>query len=114
MLCQLNRGVEGREDKRPNMGDLRDSGNIEQDADVIIMLYREAYYLERKEPPAGSAEYLVWSDRLQACYNEMHMIVEKQRSGPIGTVKVYCDVASNAIRDHGYQRVEDLNQQMAL
>jgi replicative DNA helicase len=115
LLCQLNRGVEGREDKRPNMGDLRDSGNIEQDADVIIMLYREAYYLERKEPQAGTSDYIVWSDRMQACYNEMHMIVEKQRSGPIGTVKVFCDVAANAIRDQGYQRVNYIEQeQMAI
>lgn len=114
LLCQLSRGVEGREDKRPNMGDLRDSGNIEQDADVIVMIYREAYYLERKEPKAGSAEYLVWADSMQRCANEMHMIVEKQRMGPIGTVKVFCDVSANAIRDSGYQRDEDPEQRMAL
>jgi replicative DNA helicase len=115
LLCQLSRGVEGREDKRPNMGDLRDSGNIEQDADVIIMIYREAYYLERKEPPVGSAEHLVWEQSMERCLNEMQMIVEKQRSGPIGTVKVFCDVASNAIRDRDYQsfKIED-QEQMAL
>ena len=115
LLCQLSRGVEGREDKRPNMGDLRDSGNIEQDADVIIMIYREAYYLERKEPPIGSAEHLVWEQSMERCLNEMQMIVEKQRMGPIGSVKVFCDVASNAIRDKDYQRVEYLDQeQMAM
>lgn len=114
LLAQLNRGVEGREDKRPNMGDLRDSGNIEQDADVVIMIYREAYYLERKEPRAGSAEYLVWTTEMERCLNEMQMIVEKQRSGPIGTVKVFVEIASNAIRDAGYQRTEVYDPQMAF
>ena len=118
LLCQLNRGIEGREDKRPNMSDLRDSGNIEQDADVIIMIYREAYYLERKEPPAGSAEYLVWSDRMQQCYHKMQMIVEKQRMGPIGSIEVYCDIASNALRDSDYEiqrhSTEMYNPQMAF
>lgn len=104
VLCQLNRGVEGREDKRPGMGDIRESGSIEQDADVVIMIYREAYYLERKEPPAGSAEHLVWTENMARCLNEMNLIVEKNRMGPIGNVKVYCDVASNAIRDSGWMR----------
>lgn len=106
VLSQLSRGVEGREDKRPNMGDLRDSGNIEQDADVIIMVYREAYYLERKEPPAGSAEHEIWQQKLEKCFNVIQLIVEKQRMGPIGTVECYCDIAANAIRDVGYSREE--------
>ncbi len=114
LLAQLNRGIEGREDKRPNMGDLRDSGNIEQDADVIIMIYREAYYLERKVPPAGSAEFLVWADQMEKCIHKMQMIVEKQRMGPIGSVEVYCDIASNAIRDSDYQRTEAYDPQMAF
>ncbi|HVN82287.1 MAG TPA: DnaB-like helicase C-terminal domain-containing protein [Terriglobia bacterium] len=114
LLCQLSRGVDGREDKRPTMADLRDSGNIEQDADVILMLYREAYYLERKEPAVGSADHLVWEKDMERCLNQMHMIVEKNRSGPIGTVKVFCDVASNAIRDCDYQREEMADQQMAF
>lgn len=104
VLSQLSRGVEGREDKRPNMGDLRDSGNIEQDADVIVMVYREAYYLERKEPPPGSAEHAVWQEHMLRCANELQLIVEKQRMGPIGSIKVFCDIASNAIRDAGYVR----------
>ena len=106
VLSQLSRGVEGREDKRPNMGDLRDSGNIEQDADVIIMVYREAYYLERKEPAIGSAEHVVWQEAMQRCFNEMQLIIEKNRMGSIGSIKLYCDIASNAVRDSDYQRDE--------
>lgn len=106
VLSQLSRGVEGREDKRPNMGDLRDSGNIEQDADVILMVYREAYYLERKEPPMGSAEHAVWQQKMEKCLNVIQLIVEKNRMGPIGTTECFCDIASNALRDTGYQRGE--------
>jgi replicative DNA helicase len=114
LLCQLSRGVEGREDKRPNMGDLRDSGNIEQDADVIIMIYREAYYLERKEPKAGTAEHLIWMAAMENALNKMQMIVEKQRMGPIGSVEVFCDVASNAIRDSGYERTTSYDSQLTF
>lgn len=103
VLSQLSRGVEGREDKRPNMGDLRDSGNIEQDADVILMVYREAYYLERKEPRAGTADHAVWQQDMERCLNKLQIIVEKQRMGPIGALDFFCDIASNAIRDQGYE-----------
>jgi replicative DNA helicase len=117
VLSQLSRGVEGREDKRPNMGDLRDSGNIEQDADVIIMVYREAYYLERKEPPIGSAEHELWQNAMERCFNKLQLIVEKQRMGPIGTVEVFCDIASNAVRNSDYeieQRSTALHDQLAF
>ncbi len=114
VLCQLSRGVEGREDKRPNMGDLRDSGNIEQDADVIVMVYREAYYLERKEPPAGSAEHQVWQEKLEKCFNVIQLIVEKQRMGPIGTVECFCDISANAIRDVGYERDMALHPELVF
>lgn len=102
LLSQLNRGVESREDKRPSMADLRESGNIEQDADVILMLYREAYYLERtmpKEQRQDSEEFVSWSLRLNKVKNQLDIIIEKQRQGPIGTVRVFCDIASNAVRD---------------
>jgi len=98
VLSQLNRAVEAREDKRPRMADLRESGSIEQDADVVIMLYRKAYYLERSEPPVGSAEHLVWQKELEGCHNELLLLVEKQRAGPVGSIKVFCDIGSNAIR----------------
>ena len=117
VLSQLSRGVEGREDKRPNMGDLRDSGNIEQDADVIIMVYREAYYLERKEPPIDSAEHAVWQVDMERCLNKLQLIVEKNRMGPIGTVEVYCDIASNAVRNNDYEaerRSAEMHEQLAF
>ncbi len=98
VLSQLNRAVEAREDKRPRMADLRESGSIEQDADVVIMLYRKAYYLERSEPPEGSAEHLVWQAELGQCVNEIQLLVEKQRSGPVGTVKCFMDIGCNAVR----------------
>lgn len=115
VLSQLSRGVEGREDKRPNMGDLRDSGNIEQDADVILMVYREAYYLERREPKSGTAEHEVWQAQIMACINKISLIVEKQRMGPIGSIDCFCDISCNAIRDLGWTRDEFINEpQMAF
>ncbi len=98
LLAQLNRGVESREDKRPRLSDLRESGSIEQDADTVIMLYRKAYYLERSEPPAGSAEFIVWQNEIEQCCNELHLLIEKQRSGPVGTIKCFVDVGCNAVR----------------
>lgn len=102
LLSQLNRMVEAREDKRPTMADLRESGNIEQDADLIIMLYREAYYLERQQPKNArmdSEEFASWQIRMNQHQNLLDAIVEKQRQGPIGTVKLFCNIASNAVRD---------------
>lgn len=99
LLSQLSRAVESRDDKRPRMADLRESGTIEQDADTVIMLYRKAYYLERSEPPAGTAEYLVWVKELEGCHNELQLLVEKNRSGPVGAIKVFCDIGANAVRN---------------
>lgn len=99
LLAQLNRAVEGREDKRPRLADLRESGSIEQDADAVIMLYRKAYYLERSEPAAGSADHLVWQRDLENCHNELQLGIEKNRAGPIGSVKVFCDIGANAVRN---------------
>jgi replicative DNA helicase len=97
-LAQLNRGVEGRDDKRPQLSDLRESGSIEQDADVAMFVYRPAFYLERQRHADMSKE----AERLQSLrevQNRLDVIVEKQRSGPIGTVELYADMASNAVRD---------------
>ena len=101
LLCQLNRQVEGREDKRPNLSDLRFSGDIEQDADVVIMLYREAYYLQRQEPDArpDSEEYATWSIRMQAVHDKIEAIFEKQRQGGTGVVRLHCNIACNAVRE---------------
>lgn len=99
LLCQINRGVEQREDKRPTLSDLRNSGDIEQDADTVLILYRPAYYLAKKEPPAGSAEFIIWADEMAKVEHRLDCVIEKQRSGPVGTVRLHADVPCNAIRD---------------
>ncbi len=92
-LSQLSRAVEQREDKRPQLSDLRESGSIEQDADVVMFLYREEYYLARED--AGQREhetdekYATRMQRLEACRNLAEVIIGKQRHGPIGTVKLH-------------------------
>jgi replicative DNA helicase len=97
-LAQLNRALENRDDKRPTMADLRDSGSIEQDADAIIFVFREAYYLERETAPTPEKE-MVRIDRLIDAKHKLEAIVAKQRNGPTGTVHLFCDIACNAVRD---------------
>ena len=87
-LSQLSRKVEERDDKRPQLADLRESGSIEQDADAVMFIYREHYYLSRAEPKEGSPEHLTWEDDLQKLENVAEVIIGKQRHGPIGTVKL--------------------------
>lgn len=98
-LSQLSRAVEQREDKRPQLSDLRESGTIEQDSDVVMFTYREQYYLEREEPQQRADEtnerfhdrHNKWEARLHAVHNTAEIIVSKQRHGPIGTVKTHFD-----------------------
>lgn len=104
MLCQLNRGVEQREDKRPVLSDLRSSGSIEQDADAVIFLYREEYYLQHNQPKEDTPEHLQWVDRMSDAKKKLVAIIAKQRMGPTGPVTLFCDIASNAIRDLGENR----------
>ena len=87
-LSQLSRAVEQREDKRPQLSDLRESGSIEQDADVVIFIYREAYYLERLEPDIADPRHAEWKDAMAAKFNVAEIIISKQRHGPIGKVEV--------------------------
>ncbi|MDZ4762737.1 MAG: DnaB-like helicase C-terminal domain-containing protein, partial [Alphaproteobacteria bacterium] len=87
-LSQLSRQVEMREDKRPQLSDLRESGSIEQDADVVLFIYREAYYLERLEPDEDDPRYTEWKDKLAAKFNVAEIIISKQRHGPIGKIEV--------------------------
>lgn len=98
-LAQIVRGVDSRDDKRPQLSDLRNSGDIEQDADTVLLLYREAYYLGRKEPPAGSTEYIIWEQEISACANRLDVEIAKQRSGAVGTVRLFCEIGCNAIRN---------------
>jgi replicative DNA helicase len=88
-LSQLSRQVESREDKRPQLSDLRESGSIEQDADVVMFIYREAYYKGRAEPREGTPEHLTWQEEMEQVRNLAEVIIGKQRHGPIGTVKLH-------------------------
>tara|TARA_R110000868_G_scaffold411700_1_gene707671 strand:- start:7362 stop:8900 length:1539 start_codon:yes stop_codon:yes gene_type:complete len=98
-LSQLSRAVEQREDKRPQLSDLRESGSIEQDADVVMFIYREQYYLERAEPAQRPEEatdkfgerYSQWQERLNHVYNTAEVIIAKQRHGPVGNVRLFFD-----------------------
>lgn len=92
-LSQLSRAVEQREDKRPMLSDLRESGSIEQDADVVMFVYRDEYYLERRRPPENSDKYQKWQEEMHRVYRQAEVIIAKQRHGPVGTVKLYFDGA---------------------
>ena len=89
--AQLSRQVENREDKRPQLADLRESGSIEQDADVVMSIYRESYYLSRSEPREGTQEHLDWQEKMDHIRHIAEIIIGKQRHGPIGTVKLHYD-----------------------
>ena len=87
-LSQLSRQVEARDDKRPMLSDLRESGSIEQDADVVIFVYREEYYLKNKEPRPGSEEHVAWMTEMERAHGRAEIIIGKQRHGPTGTVEL--------------------------
>jgi replicative DNA helicase len=88
-LSQLSRQVENRDDKRPQLSDLRESGSIEQDADVVLFVYREEYYLKNKEPKPGTVEYVQWQDQMSQVHGVAEVIIGKQRHGPTGTVRLH-------------------------
>ncbi|MDR0624903.1 MAG: replicative DNA helicase [Holosporales bacterium] len=90
-LSQLSRAVEQRDDKRPQLADLRESGSIEQDADVVLFVYREEYYEARKEPKDGTDEHAQWQKKMNNIYNQSELIIAKQRHGPVGTIKLFFD-----------------------
>ncbi|MGA0544354.1 replicative DNA helicase [Brevundimonas sp. VNH65] len=87
-LSQLSRQVESRDDKRPQLSDLRESGSIEQDADCVMFVYRESYYLGRAEPREGSEEHLKWQEDMDRVKGTAEVVIGKQRHGPIGIVKL--------------------------
>jgi replicative DNA helicase len=97
-LQQLSRQVEQRENKRPTLADLRDSGTLEQDADIVAFVYRDEYYAARTEPTTES-ERLAIEDRLERSKNVMEFIIAKQRNGAVGTVNLFADVSFAAVRD---------------
>ncbi|MEM7073779.1 MAG: replicative DNA helicase [Pseudomonadota bacterium] len=87
-LSQLSRQVEARDDKRPQLSDLRESGSIEQDADVVMFVFREEYYAEREKPSDDKPEFLEWQERMNRLHGRAEVIIGKQRHGPIGTVEL--------------------------
>src|SRR6267142_2444350 len=110
-LSQLSRQVESRDDKRPQLSDLRESGSIEQDADVVMFVYREEYYLANKEPRIGTPEYEKWQLDMSLVHGKAEIIIGKQRHGPTGTVEVqfegqftrFSDLAPDGhLPDRGY------------
>ncbi len=110
-LSQLSRQVEARDDKRPQLADLRESGSIEQDADVVLFVYREEYYLKNREPKPGTEEWFKWETEMKAAEGRAEIIIGKQRHGPTGTAKLsfeagYTRFGNLAREDHLPQRYE--------
>ncbi|UWI83189.1 replicative DNA helicase [Wolbachia endosymbiont of Howardula sp.] len=99
-LSQLSRSVEHRDDKKPQLSDLRDSGSIEQDADIVIFLYREEYYELRKQPSIDSIKYHEWQEKIQNIRNIAELIIAKQRNGPIGSIKLYFNANRGTFKDY--------------
>jgi replicative DNA helicase len=88
-LSQLSRQVESREDKRPQLSDLRESGSIEQDADVVMFVFREEYYVSRREPSTTKVEdHQKWQDEMDQVAGLAEVVIGKQRHGPTGTVRL--------------------------
>jgi len=101
-LSQLSRAVESRDDKKPQLSDLRDSGNIEQDADIVMFLYREEYYLERKKVPESENKHLEWQERLNKVKNIAEIAIAKLRNGPIGSLALHFNSATTAFTNLSY------------
>ncbi len=100
-LSQLSRQVESREDKRPQLADLRDSGAIEQDADVVLFIFREEYYIGRREPKKDTAHHLEWQNEMSKAKGKAELNIEKQRQGATGSLEVHFDAALTRFSDLG-------------
>ena len=87
-LSQLSRQVEQREDKKPQLSDLRESGSIEQDSDVVMFIFREEYYLEKTAPTPGSADFIEWQQKMEEIHGQADLLIGKQRHGPTGNIKL--------------------------
>src|SRR6185436_17889296 len=110
-LSQLSRQVENREDKRPQLSDLRESGSIEQDADVVLFVFREEYYLKNRKPKEGTEEFFKWVAEMEQMAGRAEVIIGKQRHGPTGTIELQFEAeltrfSTLAKADHLPQRYE--------
>ena len=99
-LSQLSRAVEQREDKRPLLSDLRESGSIEQDADIVMFIYREEYYLVRKQPAENTSDHERWQMEMDKVSNLTEVIVAKQRNGAVGSIKLHFDYNKTKFSNH--------------
>jgi replicative DNA helicase len=97
-LSQLNRAVESRESRRPELADLRESGAIEQDADLVLLLYREAYYVQKREPHRQHADWPDWLAEFNDCRHALDIHVAKQRNGREGHARAHFDAPSSGIK----------------
>ena len=98
-LSQLSRAVEQRDDKKPQLADLRESGSIEQDADVVMFVYREAYYLEKKEPRPATVEHAEWQAKMNDVSNLAEIQIGKQRHGPTGNIMLEFEAEFTKFKD---------------
>ena len=98
-LSQLSRAVEQRDDKKPQLSDLRESGSIEQDADVVMFVYREAYYLQNKEPRPATVEHAEWQAKMNEVSHLAELIIQKQRHGPTGNVMLEFEAMFTKFKD---------------
>ena len=98
-LSQLSRAVEQRDDKKPLLSDLRESGSIEQDADVVMFVYRQAYYLERAEPRPATVEHAEWQAKMNEVSNLAEIIIGKQRHGPTGNIMLEFEAMFTKFKD---------------
>ena len=98
-LSQLSRAVEQREDKRPQLSDLRESGSIEQDADIVLFVYRDDYYLAGKQPADDHPDFMAWKDQMERVYGTAELIVAKQRHGSTGKIRMRFDARITKFSD---------------
>ena len=98
-LSQLSRAVESRDIKKPQLSDLRESGSIEQDADVVMFVYREAYYLEKMEPRVATVEHAEWQSKMNEIGNLAEILIGKQRHGPTGNIMVEFEAMFTKFKD---------------
>jgi len=98
-LSQLSRQVEQRDDKRPQLSDLRESGSIEQDADVVMFVYREAYYLKTKKPSEDDPEFTKWSEKMERVNHLADVLVEKHRHGATSRIELFFDDRFTRFKD---------------